>query len=64
MKKVRIVTEYLERIRYEGSFSLDLPDPEILRQRRKSTRIDSASHINAHTYSSAKGRTIKKISTS
>ena len=62
--KIRIITEHLERIRslgfedirtkaVEGSFALDLPDPAIPHQRRKSTRIDSASD-NAHAYSSAK----------
>ena len=51
--KIRIVTEHLERIRFEGSFALDLPNPEIPRHRRKSTRIDSASN-NAHAYSNAK----------
>ena len=45
-----------ERIGFESSFVLDLPDlpdSEIPRQRKKSTRIDSASN-NAHVYSSAK----------
>ena len=37
----------------EGAFALDLSEPEVPRQRKKSTRIDSASKT-VHTLSSPK----------